>query len=89
MSVQGYCSPRVTSGTIRKLGLTPAFLISHHSRNKEALRDPVAREDFKLNPGDFPRFLWEGETMDASDPTIGFLRHPILFAVRMADPLYI
>ena len=52
-------------------------------RNKFKLRDPVTRTEFKLGPGDFPRFLWEEETMDDVDPTIGFLRNPILFAVRV------
>lgn len=47
------------------------------------LRDPVERlRKFNLGPDEFPRFLWEGETMDENDTTIGFLRHPILFAVR-------
>ena len=59
------------------------FIDSCHFRNEQDLRDPVTRRQFKLGPGDFPRFLWEGETMDDVDPTIGFLRHPILFAVRV------
>ena len=47
------------------------------------LRDPILRARFKLSPDDFPRFLWEGETMDDEHPTIGFLCHPILFAVSV------
>lgn len=43
--------------------------------------DPVKRARFKFPPEDFPRFLWEGETLDPVDPMIGFLGHPILFAV--------
>jgi len=83
MSAQGCCAPRTSSGMICKPTVILAALVLCHSRNREALRDPVARsKEFKLGPAEFPRFLWEGEAMDTSDPTIGFLRHPILFAVR-------
>ncbi|KAF9784625.1 hypothetical protein BJ322DRAFT_1109335 [Thelephora terrestris] len=54
--------------------------IEWNEANKQGLRDPVTRKQFELGPGEFPRFLWAGETMDDIDPTIGFLRHPILFA---------
>ena len=67
----------------RKLVSIPLFIASHHYRNKEDLRDTVKRCKFKLGPGDFPRFFWEGETMDEVNPADGFLRHPILFAVRI------
>jgi len=55
----------------------------YYYRNRRDLRDPVKRAQFKLAPGDFPRFLWEGETLDDDKPGIGFLRHPILFAVSL------
>ena len=58
----------------------PAFL--HFYRNEMKLRDPKGHAEFKLGAKNFPRFLWEGETMDKDDPTIGFLTHSILFAVR-------
>jgi len=44
------------------------------------LLNPAKPAWFKFGTGDFPRFLWEGETLH-EDPTIGFLAHPILFAV--------
>ena len=66
-----------------KLVSIPLFITSHHYRNKEDLRDTVKCCKFKLGPGDFPRFFWEGETMDEVNPADGFLCHPILFAMCM------
>ena len=82
MSVHGCCVPQALSGTKCEPVSTPPFTLLHYYRNKQGLRDPRTCQQFKLGPGDFPRFLWEGETMDWTDPAIGFLRHPILFAVR-------
>jgi len=66
--------------------LPPIF--SCYCRNEWDLRDPVKRAKFKLGPGDFLRFLWEGETLDDDKPGIGFLRHPILFAVSISPQPY-
>ena len=62
---------------------TIVFTFLYCRSNKQDLRDPVKRSTLKLGPNNFPRFLWEGETMDDSEPTSGFLRHPILFAVSL------
>lgn len=83
MNVRGCCAPQVLSGMTRKSATILPFLVLYRGRNRQTLRDPVARSwQFNLGPDEFPRFLWEGEKMDESDPTTGFLRHPILFAVR-------
>ena len=83
MNAEDCYVPHPSSGTTRELFFIGPFALSHFRRTKRDLRDPVRCKQFKLGPGDFPRFLWEGETMDSSDPAAGFLRHPILFAVSM------
>lgn len=65
----------------------PLTHLLHSRRNKKELQDPVAHARFKLGAQEFPRFLWEGETVDDSDPTIGFLRHSILYAVSLSGHL--
>jgi len=70
---------------VRLLSILPLTFSPNH-RNEKELCDPVTRTQFKLGPEEFPRFLWEGEVVDDADPTVGFLRHPILFAVSRPTP---
>ena len=83
MSARGCCAPQPLSGMKCKPPHISFVTLQCCFRNKQDLRDPVSQSQFKLGPGDFPRFLWEDETMDDVDPAIGFLRHRILFAVRV------
>ena len=81
MSAQGYCAPVHPVERNASVSFIPPLTFLHHHRSKRDLRDPILRARFKLSPDDFPQFLWEGETMYNTDPAIGFLCHPILFAV--------
>ena len=83
MSARDYCALQTLSGTKRMFFFTLWFTFLCCRSNKQDLRDPVKRSTLKLGPENFPRFLWEGETMDDDEPTSGFLRHPILFAVSL------
>lgn len=80
-SVRGCYALHPLSGMKGESFLCPFIIFLLLCRNKQDLCDPVICPRFKIGPGDFPRFLWEDEMMHAEDPTLGFLCHPILFAV--------